>query len=73
MQVVGLYGMGGMGKTTACKVLCNALSGDYDDKVCHAELGNGSELGLLKKVLKAFSNLDVEIPDNIQDVGVVST
>jgi Holliday junction resolvasome RuvABC ATP-dependent DNA helicase subunit len=70
VQVLGMHGMGGIGKTTACKVLCNNLSTDY--RVCHAELGSLSETELLRKVLKAFSNLDVEFLDKISNIGEVS-
>jgi signal recognition particle GTPase len=59
-QVVGLYGMGGHGKTTACKILCKELSTYYNDKVCHVELGSRSEEELLQKALKLLSNLDVD-------------
>jgi Holliday junction resolvasome RuvABC ATP-dependent DNA helicase subunit len=69
VQVLGMHGMGGIGKTTACKVLCNNLSTDY--RVCHAELGSLSETELLRKVLKAFSNLDVELLNGISNLEVV--
>jgi tetraacyldisaccharide-1-P 4'-kinase len=72
VQVVGMHGMGGTGKTTACKILCNDLSTDYYDKVCHIELGSLSEMELLRKVLKKFSDLDGEILNKISEVGVVS-
>jgi translation initiation factor RLI1 len=71
VQVVGMYGMGGIGKTTACKILCNDLSTDYYDKVCHVELGNVSEMELLQKVLKVFSNLDIEFLNSFSKVCIL--
>jgi thymidylate kinase len=67
-----MYGVGGIGKTTACKILCNDLSADYYDKVCYAELGRLNEMELLREVLKMFSSMDGEILNKISNVGVVS-
>jgi hypothetical protein len=72
VQVFGMYGVGGIGKTTACKILCNDLSIDYYDKVYHAELGRLSEMEMLREVLKMFSRMNGEILNKISDVGVVS-
>jgi hypothetical protein len=64
---VGLYGVGGIGKTTACKVLCNYLFKEFQGKVCHIELENGSDsselefLNLLHTMLKRFTNIKHEI------------
>lgn len=55
MRVVGLYGTGGIGKTTFCKVLCNELDKKFHGKVCHAELGNPT-LELLKVVIKTLTD-----------------
>jgi len=54
--VVGLHGMGGIGKTSICKALCNEFFTDFNGRVCHAELERGSEEELLRRVLKALTN-----------------
>ncbi|KAG0606693.1 hypothetical protein M758_9G160600 [Ceratodon purpureus] len=38
LRVIGYYGVGGLGKTTMCKVLCNSLALQFEDKVCHVEM-----------------------------------
>lgn len=35
--VVGLYGMGGIGKTSICKALCNEYSREFHGRLCHVE------------------------------------
>ncbi len=72
VRKVGLYGVGGVGKSTACRILCNELRGEYCDRVCHVEFGKLSELESLRKVLRAFSDLDDKRLDKISDVGEVN-
>jgi Ni2+-binding GTPase involved in maturation of urease and hydrogenase len=54
--VVGLYGVGGIGKTSICKVLCNEYSGEFKGRVCHAELERKSEEELLQDVLESLTD-----------------
>ena len=58
--MIGLYGVGGMGKTQICKMMCNEMNGEFDGKVCHVELGNESEHELVKEVLTTLTNTSVE-------------
>ncbi|KAG0586223.1 hypothetical protein KC19_2G073400 [Ceratodon purpureus] len=44
---LGLYGMGGVGKTTLCKAMCNYSQGEFGDRVCYVELP--SEQGIARK------------------------
>ncbi len=60
VQVVGLYGVGGIGKTTICKSMCNDLSEECQGKVAHIELGSQSEEELLKGVLQRLTNMNLE-------------
>lgn len=69
--VVGIHGVGGVGKTTICKVLCNEFSSRYHDKVSHVEFGRGSEMKLLQKALKRLTTISHEILDELDDVGEV--
>ena len=59
--MVGLYGVGGTGKTTACKSLCKDLFLDFDGRVCHVEFGTGiSEKERVEKVLLTLTDANKE-------------
>ncbi len=50
--VLGLYGMGGIGKSSICKALCNEFFTRFHGKVCYAKLGKKKEEKLLREVLQ---------------------
>lgn len=50
--------MGGIGKTTFCKVLCDELYMKLEGKVCHAELESKSSSELQKDVLWELTDLN---------------
>lgn len=55
---LGLYGMGGMGKTLICKALCNRFHSESAGRVCHAEFQNdGDLLQVSQKILKDLTDV----------------
>jgi putative protein kinase ArgK-like GTPase of G3E family len=62
MSMVGMYGVGGTGKTTTCKTLCNEFSHEYGGQVCYVEFESKgtSSKGLLEKVLMHLTNTSLE-------------
>jgi GTPase SAR1 family protein len=64
-RVVGLYGTGGVGKTTIAKVLCNQKFGEFAGKVCLVELGpDKAPAESLKIVLRELTEVNEEILPN---------
>jgi ABC-type Na+ transport system ATPase subunit NatA len=69
VRVVGLYGMGGIGKTTISKALCSLLLGEFTGKVFHAELGADKNLTEVRKnVLRELTEANEEILLNADKV-----
>ncbi|KAG0624136.1 hypothetical protein M758_3G226900 [Ceratodon purpureus] len=52
VRTIGLYGMGGIGKTTICKSLCNDYFAEFNGKVWHVELGKKGVEEIQKDVLR---------------------
>ena len=59
---VGIYGVGGIGKTMFCQILYNELSSEYDGRTCYLELKyrNSSLKELLQKILIKLTRYNVE-------------
>jgi Ni2+-binding GTPase involved in maturation of urease and hydrogenase len=71
VQLVGLYGMGGSGKTTITRVVCNNMRQKYLGKVCHIELGSMDPLLLQKQVLGRIMHLQADYLSSVFDVKEV--
>ncbi|KAG0586282.1 hypothetical protein KC19_2G078700 [Ceratodon purpureus] len=76
---LGLYGMGGVGKTTLCKAMCSYSQGEFGDRVCYVELpseqGNediaGKErLARLKRALQRLGGCDRSVIDSISEEAI---
>ena len=68
----GIYGVAGIGKTTACKSLCNGLVREFEGRVCCVEFGREGGEELLKQVLKDLSNTSAEVLQQLKE-GEVPT
>ena len=73
ISIMGLYGMGGIGKTTICKALCNELSQRFNEKVCHIELESASAIEMLRKALKKLTYKRHDILDEVDDIRQVTS
>ena len=56
IALIGLYGVGGIGKTTVCQTLCNEYFKKMEGRVFHAELGSVDDLELLQGALKRLTD-----------------
>jgi len=73
VKVVGIFGVGGIGKTTTCKTLCNELSSKYQGRVCHVEFDNtcSNSKELLQKTVIYLTRQSANFVREL-DEGVVS-
>ena len=61
VQILGIWGVGGTGKTTTCKVLCNKYFEEFEGRVCHVEFGVGDMLQMLQEVLRRLTDTISEV------------
>jgi GTPase SAR1 family protein len=68
---LGLYGMGGLGKTTMCKELCSYFGPRLFHRVCHVEIGSNDTDPEEKKfkrhikILESFSDMPTKQISNL--------
>ncbi|KAG0625969.1 hypothetical protein M758_2G092400 [Ceratodon purpureus] len=76
---LGLYGMGGVGKTTLCKAMCSYSQGEFGDRVCYVELpseqvnegiARKDRLARLKHALRRLGSCDRSVIDSISEEGI---
>lgn len=71
-QVLGLYGLGGIGKTTLAGALCDYFYNDFGNRTCHVELGGASKtLKRQKMVLGRLCEFEKDVLDRITNVDKV--
>jgi len=70
VQVVGLFGMGGVGKTTITKAMCNGLFGDFDGEFCHVEFGV-KEVGVLRRQVLQDLTGEASLPNDLDKVSCI--
>ena len=70
---MGLYGMGGVGKTTISRVVCEemGMEEEFGGKVCHVDLGSMNLVELLKMVLRELTEASSAILSKEAYVGKV--
>lgn len=56
--MVGLYGAGGIGKTTFCKELLDELEMKFHGKVCHVEIGSHTQEEFLQLLIRCLTETD---------------
>ena len=65
---MGLYGVGGVGKTTLSKVIYNNMRQKFYGKACYIEFSSMNGIELQKKVLQRLTDIDPLILSNINEV-----
>ena len=72
VRVLGLYGMGGIGKSTILKVLCNEYYTKFQGRVCHLEFNKvATEHQLLQEALKKLTDTRPELLEGL-NIDMVS-
>lgn len=71
-RILGLYGIGGMGKTLICKALCDHFSDEYSGRVCYVDCWDGAHLELLKSILKELTDIDTTALQTISNEKTVT-
>jgi len=68
---LGLYGMGGLGKTTMSRALCMFYYKHFNGRVFHVELGSRPPLDLQKLVLTKLLRIKKDVVERVYTVHEV--
>lgn len=71
-SILGLHGVGGVGKTRLCMALCNHFHTEYIGKICYVEVQSGANvLELQKMILKRLTFASEDLLDSITTIEEV--
>ena len=70
---LGLYGMGGLGKTTMSRALCMFYYKEFNGRVFHVELGSRPPLDLQKLVLIKLLRINKGVVKRVHTIHEVCT
>ena len=71
-SILGLHGMGGVGKTLLCMALCNHFHIEYIGRICYVEVQSGANvLELQKMILKRLTFASEDLLDLITTIEEV--
>jgi len=74
VKVVGIYGVGGIGKTSTCKTLCNEFSSKFEGRICHIEfpvVPSSVSKEFFQKVLRGLIRKSMDVIQQLEE-GQVS-
>ena len=71
--IIGIYGLGGTGKTNLCQIAYNKFVGEFFGRACLVEVGSKtrSSLESQRAVLRALTGADAEFLNSVTDVAQV--
>ena len=71
--IIGIYGLGGIGKSNLCQIAYNKFVREFFGRACLVDIGSKtiSSLESQKTVLRTLTGADVEFLNSVTDVAQV--
>ena len=71
--IIGIYGLGGIGKTNLCEIAYNKFVGEFSGRACLVEIRSKtrSSLESQRDVLRALTGAHDELLNSVTDFGKV--